>query len=553
MRGRGIPILLLAATLWMSGGVSAQQLGEEKFTLRGRVVNAVTGEPINGALVELYSGARRAQFSTPEGAFEFVDLARGNYSLTARKPGYFNEQDLGRMSAGVEGTHAVPSDEEVVLKLTPEGIISGRVEDEKGHPLEGVIVQPEMWAVGNGSKRLQPWPGGNVVTDDEGNFRIGELMPGDYYLKFSEQGGGRVTMRDAAPKPRPKKTTEESEGTQGYGTQYYPGVAEESMASVIHVRAGTDLPIQQVLEPLRLYEISGVVRGAPSGEGFGLMLLAAGSGGGEPRGKSQIFPNTGEFRIEAVPPGRYLLSVTAQDPTADRFNRRSSTLQAQMVLEVNADLSGLVLLLGRGSTINVAVTAVSTKGSDDGHQVQVNLQSGEFPQLLQQVSVPPPAGDVRAPRGFENVAAGTYSVEAWPQGWGYVASMRCAGVDLLKEDLRVGAGTSMAPIEVTLRNDGATLNLTALEKGKPVAAWVIVYSEEYPKRSRAVMTWPTSVIPLANLPPGTYRLIATRGAKELEYHNAAAMAKYLTGAQTVTLGPEAIVNEQVEVQEASEP
>jgi len=535
MRSRGLPVILIALIMWMSTGVCAQQMGEEeKFALRGRVVNAATGEPVGGAVVELYSGERRAQFSAADGRFEFGELPRGSYMV--------------QVKPGMDESQAVPSDVDVALKLTPEGIISGRVEDEKGAPLEGVNVQPELWMVANGTKRLQPWPGGNVSTDDEGNFRVAELPPGEYYLRFAEQSGGTV-YRDALPRRRGRKAGE----ANGYGTQYYPGVVDEAMASAIHVRAGVEVPIRQVLERLRLYEIAGVVRGAPSGEGFSVMLMAGGSANGEVRGKSQIFPSTGEFRIEGVPPGRYLLNASAQDPTADRFNRRQSQLVAQTVVDVNTDLSGLVLLLGHGATIGVRMTEVQTKPGDYGHQVRVNLQSTEFPQLMQQVWAPPPMNDMRAPRGFENVAPGTYTVEAWPEGWGYVASIRCAGVDLLKEDLRVGAGTSVAPIEVTLRNDGATLNLSAVENGKPVAVRVIVYSEEYPKRSTTMMTWPNSVTPLANLAPGTYKLIAARGAQELEFRNPGAMAKYLSHATTVTLAPEATVNMPVEVREEPEP
>jgi hypothetical protein len=552
MWARWLPIVVIAVMTGIGGGVVAQQLGEEeKFALRGRVVNVVTGEPVSGALVEVYSVARSAQFSLADGTFEFRDLPRGTYIVNARKPGYFNDRDLGMQKPGTEPSLAVPSEEEAVLKLTPEGIISGRVEDEKGRPLEGVNVQPERWMVANGTKQLQHWPEGSIQTDDEGNFRIAELPPGDYYLKFSEPGGGGMVFRDTPTRSRVRKAGEASEGKSGFGAQYYPGVVDEAMASAIHLRAGVEVPIRQVLEPLRLYEVSGVVRGAPKGEGFSVMLMTGGAAV-EARGKSQVSPSTGEFRIEGVPPGRYLLTATAQDATAERFSRRPSQLVAQTVIEVTADMPGLVLLLGHGATIGVRMVEVSTKGGEYGHQARLMLQSTEFPQASQQLLVPPPVNEPRAPRAFENVAAGTYSVEAYPEGWGYVASIRCAGVDLLKEDLKVGAGTSVAPIEVTLRNDGAVLNLSAVENGKPVAARVMVYSEEYPKRSTAMMTWPTNVTPVRNLAPGTYKLIATRGSGEVEFRNPAVMAKYLAHATTVTLAPESNVNVQVEVDEEPE-
>ena len=378
-------------------------MGEgEKFALRGRVVNAVTGEPVGGALVELQAGGRRAQFSTTDGVFEFGELSRGSYMVFARKPGYFNEQDLGGEPAGIDTARGVPSQQDVVLKLTPEGIIAGRIADEKGKPLEGVNVQVEMWMVSNGTRRLQPAPGGAVQTDDGGNFRLAELFPGEYYLKFSEPGGGGLIFRDSPQKGRVGTGSPRTAVKPGYGAQYYPGVTDQAMASPIHVRAGTEVPIQQVLEPLRLYQISGVVRGAPNGEGFSVMLMTSGNEG-EVRGKVQIFPSSGEFRIEVVPPGKYLLTSQAQDPTADRFNRRSAQLAGQAVVDVNTDIAGLTVLLGHGATIPVRVSAEAMRPGEYV-RIRLDLQSTEFPQAMQQVVLAP--WDPRSPREFANVSRG---------------------------------------------------------------------------------------------------------------------------------------------------
>jgi hypothetical protein len=545
--------IVCAGLLCATSLARSQQFGDaEKFRLRGRVVNAVTGEPVGGAVVVVYAVGRQAQFSAADGIFEFAGLLRGQYLVEAKKPGYFSGRDLGLLGGGADTNFDVPAAEDAVLKLTPEGVIYGRVEDEKGRPLEGISVQAERWIVSNGTRQLAgqgPWV---AQTDDEGNFRVAELLPGEYYLKFSDQGGMGTVFRNAPVRQRAQRTTGAGEGKQGYGTQYYPGVADASTASAIRVRPGAPVPILQSLERLRLYELSGVVRGAPTGSGFGVMLLASQAAGAAVfHGRSHIVPNTGEFRIEKVPPGKYLLRANAQDPAADGANRLPSQLVAQTVIEVGADISGVALVLGHGATIGVQVRDEATNASDQGvHRVRVNLQSTEFPQLMDQIGTPPAPNDPRAPRGFENVAAGTYSVEVSPEGWGYVASVRCAGLDLLREELKVGAGTSVPPIEIRLRNDGAELNVSAVEKGKPVVGRVVVYSEEYPKRSVSREAFPNSMTSLGMLAPGTYKLIATRGVgDQLEYRNPEAMAKYLANAQSLTLAPEAKVNVQVEVQD----
>src|SRR5215471_14967466 len=195
MRARGL-VIIFVAMMWMGRGVSAQQFGAaETFKLRGQVVNTVTGEPVGGALVELVGGARRAQFSSADGSFEFGELMRGSYMVNARKPGYFSDRDLPGGPGGFQVSLPVPSNDDALLKLTPEGVISGRVEDEKGRPLEDIRVEAEMWMVVEGRRQLQSEPEGTVQTDDEGNFRIAALSPGDYYLKFLEPGGGRMIFR----------------------------------------------------------------------------------------------------------------------------------------------------------------------------------------------------------------------------------------------------------------------------------------------------------------------------------------------------------------------
>ncbi len=53
-------------------------------------------------------------------------------SLSAQKPGYFGEQELrSRMPTSIE---VGPKSESVVVKLTPEGIIAGRVATTTGAP-----------------------------------------------------------------------------------------------------------------------------------------------------------------------------------------------------------------------------------------------------------------------------------------------------------------------------------------------------------------------------------------------------------------------------------
>jgi hypothetical protein len=73
-----VAIGLLACVIAMGAGSFAAGQGlEANYSLRGTVVNSVTGEPIHNALVTLSSDESRSVFTAADGSFEFRDLKGG--------------------------------------------------------------------------------------------------------------------------------------------------------------------------------------------------------------------------------------------------------------------------------------------------------------------------------------------------------------------------------------------------------------------------------------------------------------------------------------------
>jgi hypothetical protein len=125
-------------------------------------------------------------------------------------------------------------------------------------------------------------------------------------------------------------------------------------------------------------------------------------------------------------------------------------------------------------------------------------------------------------------------------------------VDLLREDLTVAAGAAVPPIEVKLRNDGAGIEIETTEGGKAAAATVVLYSEEYPKKS-LLLAMPTGTqTALGNVRPGTYKVVAIKGLPELEYLDPAFVEKYVSTGKDVNLRAGEKVSVRVEVQELEE-
>jgi hypothetical protein len=523
---------------------SAQQTTPELLELRGKVINSVTGEPIAGALVQISSPGQKVQFTGADGTFDFPDLPPGNYSPFARKPGFFNDSERGIPS----GPLLVPAgqSEEVILKLAPEAIIYGEVKGGSGLPLEGATVRAQRWQVENGQRRLVP--DGNAVTDDEGNFRLSGLRPGRYYLSFpsaNSRGWYRFNQLSS------RKHLEE-----GYGAQFYPGVPDLESASVIEIHAGAQVHIVQTLTRQSLFEVAGVVRGGDPENGFNLMLTNA--TGDVAQRSVRINPKTGQFQILGVPEGTYLLRANGnQRPLLTKTasgllaiaDEDRPPLTAALRLPVHNNLSGVVVVLGSGVSIGVQIRDEISdyEGANNLHQVSLEMTPQEFPLGSSWITVPRAPGDRRAPTRFEGLAPDTYTVSGTPNGPWYISSMRCGSVDLLRDDLTVASGAAQPPIEVTLRDDGAQLNVKVVKNGQPVAAGILLFSREYPRRSQFFGS--ADSLSVGNLAPGTYYVIAMRSAESVEFRNPAVMEQYLGHATEVTLGPRANVSVVAEVQE----
>jgi len=532
----------LAWHFWFSSS-AAQQITSASLELRGTVINSATREPVARALVQVPAAGQKAQFTGADGTFVFTGLPPGNYWPSARKPGFFDDSELERPVTTPLGSSG--QNEPVVLKLLPEATIFGEVKEENGMPLEGVTVRAEQWQVPNGEKELVPV--GNAKTDDQGDFRLAELRPGRYYLSFplTNNGGWSTAYQ----------LTSKKQEEQGYGAQFYPGVPDLESATVIEVKAGAQVHIVQTLSPQRLFQVAGVLRGADPATGLSLTLTN--SVGDMVQKQVRLDPKTGQFQISGVPRGAYLLEASANGGhrlrnTASGLLRIADEdrppLTATVPVRVASDVSGLVVVLGSGLSVDVHVRDEVSDIGGPGvlHLVSLQMRPQGFPRPPSWITVPRAPADRSTPARFEGLAPGVYSVSGTPHGPWYIASMRCGGADLLRDDLTLTTAVP-PPIEVVLRDDGAQLAVKVVKNGQPATAGLLLFSPDYPRRSQFYGR--TSSFSVGNLAPGRYYVIAVRGAENLEFRNPRVMERYLTRATQVILGPRGYVAIPAELQE----
>src|SRR5437660_5619738 len=176
-----IPTILLAAQFLFFGYSSSAQSPTTSScpcTLQGSVVDSISGQPVPHALVKLTAPSPRAALTDSAGRFQFEGLPAGSATLEAEKPGYLGNDGQGSWSGNTSSYRLGPDAPPAVLKLLPEGVISGQVSDENGEPLEGFTVSVLLRAPQD--KRLYPDQRHSAVTNDEGKFRIAGLPSGSF-------------------------------------------------------------------------------------------------------------------------------------------------------------------------------------------------------------------------------------------------------------------------------------------------------------------------------------------------------------------------------------
>src|SRR6266481_2016972 len=170
-------VFLCPAILWGQFVGTPQQQAPARCVLTGTVVSSSTGGGIPYALVQVDQSAKLAD---QNGNFRFDSLVSNTVNLQAHKPGFFQENEVNDTHAPNVVTLSSPSTN-VVVRLVPEAVISGHVENPEGEPLNGLPVRLRFAQIVNGRRMWQQQ--GSRQTDDDGNFHIANLRPNTYFVQ----------------------------------------------------------------------------------------------------------------------------------------------------------------------------------------------------------------------------------------------------------------------------------------------------------------------------------------------------------------------------------
>lgn len=487
------------------------------FTVSGTVVNSVTGAPVGRALVRVFAVVPRTAFTDSEGHFQ-IEGVQEVAGLAVQKPGYFSPQELD--NSGRSRLTIGPQTGPMVLKLTPQSAISGRVTDAAGEPIERMPVNLTERTVREGRRR---WDSrGFAQTDEDGKFRFSNLMPGTYYLAV---GPAREEERLLARDEKPKT---------GYPNVYYPGVSDFTAASPIQVVAGQNAEANLAISAVPVYRVSGTVIGYPVEQGVGVQILDQ-LGQALPLA-GRFSADTGTFDFENIPPGSYVLKASSQ--AGDK------PLRAETRLNVSTNLDNVHLALGPAILIPVQVrleardssNLTSPAWSQQRPPVSVRLIPLEM-LTAEASSTSPQQRPGHEAMVLPDVEPGKYAANVMTWGPWYVQSAGYGPTNLLSDDLTVAPAQNY-PIEIVLRDDAATLTGDVKSSdGTEAPATVLVVPQSSRRSVKLGQAFPPNGFTMRGLAPGEYLVFAFDRADKIEYANADVLQPYASQATHVTLAP----------------
>jgi hypothetical protein len=605
---------LVAEAGQRSGGPPVLEAPRGTGAISGVVTDATTGRPIEGAIVSLGVTTGGPVILTlprvvtdPKGRFLFRDLAPSTkYYIRAAHVGYAPAR-FGSSGPGIPSsrfsdleirttddivTIAVAADQWVSdrqIRLWRLGSITGRVLDERGEPVVGVAVRGFSTARVAGHAQFV---GTDVVaTDDRGEYRLANLMPGRYAVSvlsvqstvldttpeatqrraipaIDVDGTHRLAISNFATPPPPSSTA-----PRAYPAQFYPGTPALSNALLIELAYGTSRRgVDFLLQPVPAVRVSGHLEGAGDASSLLLRLMPAGSEqlGFGSEAATTVVRRDGSFTFLNVPSGEYTLLAQAvfgaltsgngESSLPDAPGFSSSVGQAPMGSAVPgltySSHTGNVRMWGRArvavgaSDVTDLVVPMHPAVTVRGRVVMPASQSWQ--RLSAVIGAQPANGDPSlgliatfisvsgdTPFSLEGLGRGTYLIglPSYIAQYVSVASVTSAGREIRDTGLDTSAGRDIDDVVITLTESVTSIQGTVHGDGVAGAA-VIVFPVDRARwvdygfdplliKSKAADN--DGVFLLKGLPEGEYFAVAV----DRSQHDAWTNPKFLEAASAV--------------------
>jgi protocatechuate 3,4-dioxygenase beta subunit len=576
------PLLLLWLVLanWIvaqeASVVSASRAAEgsdvtkaSRATLRGVVTKDPGSDPVKKALIELIAenqneGGNYTAVTGADGSFHIEGILPGHYRLFAERTGYLEVDSHRRRTEGLVLTLTAGQEvKDLVIRLQPAAVVSGRVTDEDGDPMPNAQVAVLRQTFAAGRSRWEQSAGEG--TNDLGEYRIAGLAAGTYYLSVTPPVDPKRWI-EAGSKDEPQgRSTALLNGSRpmAYTTTYYPGTRDRGQAAPVQLHAGDDFPLNFSLTRSPSLAIRGSIV-MPPGTSAVVMLHSKDLAGVL---TSADVHKDGSFEIPDVSPGSYTLAAMVAGPAVSRMAR-------QAVQVASSDVEGVRLIPQSAGSVRGRLRVESKSGVQrfDVSQISLVLASadGEAEMLGTFSLGESVASSVRVaadtdmssvfslgdgfstvahvnPDGsfeWKNVPPGRYFVQfagdGGPSANLFLKAVVAGSRDVKDAGLTVSGGA--IGIEAIASTDAALVDGVVVNaKGEAVANAVVVAVPEARLRSRTdyfhkTVSDQSGRFVLHGVPPGAYTMLVWESMDGEDYYNPEFLRGYEGQGKALSVG-----------------